>query len=99
MRIPTVGGQGAGGSSGSNTIEVIDWKTTSRADFIKPAEVMARTLQMTIYGKWITTCVPEVEHVRLSHVYFLTRGTGDARKVSLRLLPEQIDRHWLRVER
>ncbi len=81
------------------TVEVIDWKTTSAAGYIKPPEVMARTIQMTIYGRWVTTCMPAVEQIRLSHVYFVTKGSERPRKVSLRVLPEQIDRQWQRIDR
>jgi len=54
---------------------------------------------MTIYGRWVTTCIPAVEQIRLSHVYFVTKGSERPRKVSLRVPPEQIDRQWQRIDR
>jgi hypothetical protein len=81
------------------TVEVLDWKTTAAASYIKPPEVMARTIQMTIYGRWVTICMPAVEQIRASHVYFVTRGSERPRKVSLRVLPEQIERQWQRIDR
>lgn len=81
-----------------NTVEVIDWKTTSDIKWIKPAHKMARTPQMTIYGKWVLTVAPRTEHVRLSHVYFVTKGSATPRKVSLRVTPAQINDAWEHVE-
>lgn len=81
------------------TVEVVDWKSTSNVDYIKSPEVMAKTIQMTIYGAWVLACMPEAAAVRLSHVYFVTKGRHAPRKVSLRVLPEQIDHQWQRVER
>lgn len=81
------------------TIEIIDWKSTARSEYIKAPDVMAKTIQMTVYGKWVITAFPETAHVRLSHGYFVTKGSAAPRKVTLRLLPEQINRQWERVER
>lgn len=82
-----------------NTVEVIDHKTTSKVMYIKTPEVMSKTIQMTIYGKWVTTTMPATEHVRLSHCYYVTKGAHAPRKVTLRVLPEQLDRQWARVDR
>ena len=46
-----------------NTVEVIDWKTTSDPRYIKSAPEVAKTIQMTTYGKWVITRAPQVEHV------------------------------------
>jgi hypothetical protein len=88
----------ANGKTPVRTVEVLDWKSTSSPEYIKSPEAMAKTLQMSIYGKWVTTCMPDAAAVRLSHVYFVTRGRHAPRKVSLRVLPEQIDHQWQRVE-
>lgn len=79
------------------TVEVCDWKTTSDPKWIKNAKEMARTIQMNTYGKWVLTVAPKTEHVRLSHGYFVERG-GASRKVSLRVLPEHIERNWEHCE-
>jgi hypothetical protein len=92
-------GESENASDPEGTVEVLDWKTTSKVDYIKSPEAMSKTLQMSIYGKWVTTCMPDAAAVRLSHVYFVTRGRHAPRKVSLRVLPEQIEHQWQRVER
>ncbi len=81
------------------TVEIVDWKTCSNPQYIRTPEAMSKTVQMTVYGKWATTVVPAASHIRLSHGYFVTRGSAMPRKVTLRLLPEQIERQWERVER
>jgi hypothetical protein len=81
------------------TVEVLDWKTTGNAQYIKTADAMARTVQMTVYGKWVLETHPWVTHVRLSHGYFVTRGSTPPRKVTLRVIPAQIERQWARIER
>lgn len=81
-----------------NTIEVIDWKTTGDKKWIKSPNEMARTIQMTTYARWAFTVAPKAEHVRLSHVYFVTRGAAHARKVSLRVVREPIERRWEQIE-
>lgn len=81
------------------TVEVIDWKTTSRPMYIKTSAEMSRTIQMTLYGKWVLTTLPATTYVRLSHGYFVTKGPTAPQKITLRLLPEQIEKQWERVER
>jgi PD-(D/E)XK nuclease superfamily len=80
-----------------NTIEVIDHKTTSDPKWIKNAQQMSRTVQMTVYGKWAITVAPHTEHVRLSHNYYVTKNST-TRKVTLRVLPEHIEKSWEHVE-
>ena len=81
-----------------NTVEVLDYKSTGDAKWVKSAQIMSRTPQMTSYGKWVLAVAPRTEHVRLSHLYFFTKTAAPARKVTLRVLPEQIDRQWEHVE-
>lgn len=80
------------------TVEVVDWKTTSNEKWIKSPHEVAKTLQMTTYGKW-AALVHKADYVRLSHGYYITKGTKSApRKVSLRLHKDQIDERWEYVE-
>lgn len=81
-----------------NTGEVLDWKSTSSLDWVKNPQQVSRTIQMTSYGKWMLTVFPDLEHIRLSHGYYITRGSVSPRKVSLRVLPEVIERQWEHVE-
>lgn len=79
------------------TVEVIDWKTTSDPKWIKTAQEMARTLQMTTYGKWALVA-KKADRVRLSHGYYITKGRHTPRKVSLLVHKDQIDERWEYVE-
>jgi hypothetical protein len=79
------------------TVEVVDWKTTSDPKWIKSAQEVSRTLQMTIYGKW-ALITKQAEQVRLSHGYYITKGRHTPRKVSLRVHRDQIEERWEYVE-
>lgn len=78
------------------TVEVCDWKTTGDAKWIKPARALPRLIQMAGYGEWVKAVEPDVQHLRLSHGYFVEAG-GRSRKVSLRVLPEEIEPTWARA--
>ena len=80
------------------TVEVLDWKTTSDLVYMKTQEALSRTVQMVTYGEWVRRGFKGVRHIRLSHVYFRTRGAAAARKVSLRVIPEDNARAWEYVE-
>jgi hypothetical protein len=80
------------------TVEVIDWKTTSSPDWIKTRWEMSKTIQMTSYGKWVLEAMEDVSNVRLSHGYYITKGVHQPQKVSIRLLPEHIEKQWEHVE-
>ena len=76
---------------------MLDWKTTSDKKWIKSASEMASTIQMTVYAMWALK-VKKAERVRLSHVYFVTKTNTPAKKVSLVVLPEQIQKNWEHCE-
>jgi hypothetical protein len=80
------------------TVEVIDWKTTGDLKWIKSAQDVSRTLQMTTYGKWAVE-VKKAEHVRLSHGYYVTKGRHTPRKVTLRVHKDQINERWEYIEK
>jgi hypothetical protein len=66
-----------------NTIEVIDWKTTSNLANAKHASELIKTTQMSVYGALVVEGVTGTEWVRLSHGVFGTRKR-EARKESTR---------------
>ena len=68
-----------------HTVEVIDWKTTSSiSKWAKPAEELADTTQMICYGEYAARNF-FAEHVRLTHVYFQTRGPAKSERRSILL--------------
>jgi hypothetical protein len=57
------------------TTEIIDWKTTSSvAQYAKRGEELYSTIQMPLYGMYAASKDPLVTDIRLSHVYFQTKG-------------------------
>jgi len=78
------------------TVEVIDWKFVGKLDWAKRAEELPKTIQMAGYAQYTWAAHPRTTQVRLSHGYF--PKTGNPRKVTLRVLPEQIAPVWNRVE-
>jgi hypothetical protein len=71
------------------TLEIVDWKSTSDARWIKDAKYLARDTQLSAYAEWAYTVYPNLEHVRLSLGYFVERG-GPSRKVTLRVVRDDI---------
>jgi hypothetical protein len=63
-------------------LEVIDWKTTSDLKYRKSGADLLKTIQMPIYGKYALDTYPDIDRVRLSHVYFTKRGAAKAEKSS-----------------
>ncbi len=72
-----------------DTIEVIDWKTTSDFKWAKAGSALVRTVQMPAYGQYVSTSPlvalgngngDRFDFVRLSHVYFRTKGAPAAEK-------------------
>ena len=85
-------------SDPKNTVEVIDWKSTSDIKWAKTAEQVAATIQMNTYGAAVLTKLPDTEHVRLTHVYF-QRGARPKALLSTSLRTrEQIAGRWKYAE-
>lgn len=82
-----------------NTGEVLDHKTTKDVKYIKSPREVSKTVQMTLYEKWLLTVIPRLEHVRASHGYYITQGSHAPRKVSLRITRDQVEKQWEHVER
>lgn len=79
------------------TVEVLDWKSTGRPDYIKPARRLPRLIQMAGYGEWAYRVEPDTKLTRLSHGYFVESG-GPSRKVSIRVPRETIAPTWEHAE-
>lgn len=82
-----------------NTVEVLDYKTTSDIGrYAKSALELGYTPQMLAYANWVLISEPTVERVRISHLYFQTRGAKRTRKVSTILERAVLRERWLKVE-
>ncbi len=77
------------------TVEVVDWKTTSNFENAKPGSALPNTIQMTGYGEWAArTSGTPIDWIRMSHVYFLTKGRPSAIKRSALVSREDNARRW-----
>lgn len=93
----------------AGTLEIGDHKTTGDVDAkaAKPAELAsAKTefgLQMIgIYGKWALqnrARFPGLQRVRLTHIYYQTKGRRYARRESVVVRLDQIESEWETVNR
>lgn len=70
-------------------VEVIDWKFTGDLKYAKPPD----TVQMVAYGNWALAKCGD-RPVRLSHVYFQTRGRLNACKTTRLYLPDTLRNKW-----
>lgn len=92
-----VANNGANGIDYAGLIpEVIDWKSTSNFKYAKNRAELVTTVQMNGYAefarrKWSPS------KVRVSHVYFLTKGKPEARKVTATIPVDTIHENWQRV--
>ena len=77
----TVHLDGEGAEVSEDTIEVLDWKTTSSiAAYAKSGAALLTDPQMVGYGLAVLNADKHADRVRLSHVYFQTRGQKLAAK-------------------
>lgn len=79
--------------------EVLDHKTTKALKWAKTGPALLDTVQMPLYAEWLARRVPELQHLRLSHVSYKTEGGPDACKSTTVVPREEIARRWERIER
>ena len=80
-----------------NQVEVLDWKTTSDLRYAKTGKELLTT-QMVGYAKFAITTQPELTSVRLSHVYFQTKGRPGAVKNSTIISLDNILERYQAIE-
>lgn len=80
----------------SNPLRIVDYKTTSDLRYAKTAEDLAQDVQMISYGKWALDKFPEVETVRLQHIYIATKGKPKAKLISVDVDRPQVLSIWER---
>ena len=76
------------------SFEVKDWKTTSDFQYAKSAQMLAENIQLVTYAEAGFRLWPDLEHARLTHVYFRTRGTPASKLVTIRRSREEIEARW-----
>jgi hypothetical protein len=80
------------------TMEFNDWKSTSAREYAKTAAELRRAIQMLVYPAWGFTIAPTLTHARLSHTYFLTKGSPESWKVTTLMEREEHAPRWEYVE-
>jgi hypothetical protein len=81
-----------------STMEFVDWKSTSAREYAKTAAELRRAIQMLVYPAWGFTIAPALTHARLSHTYFLTKGSPESWKVTTLMEREEHAPRWEYVE-
>ena len=81
-------------------IEVIDHKSTSSiVDYSKSPSEMAETIQMVGYANLVFNVDPVADHVRVSHIYYQTRGPKLVKKITALLSKSVAREKWRRVDK
>jgi hypothetical protein len=81
-------------------VEVVDHKSTSSIDdYSKSPSEMAETIQMVGYANFVLNTDPTVDHVRVSHIYYQTRGPKRAKKITALLSASAAREKWHRVDK
>ncbi len=79
--------------------EVCDHKTTSSIDsFAKSPGELAETVQMVGYANYVLNVAPDTDHVRVSHIYYQTRGPKAGKKVTAILSARAARDKWKRID-
>lgn len=82
-----------------NTVELLDWKSTSSiSQYAKSGDDLRETVQMIGYAEWSRRVYPSTEFFRLSHGYFQTRGAKKALKTTTLIDVSTVNEKWFRVE-
>lgn len=77
-----------------DTLELLDFKTTSKWQYMKTADDHRRSVQMVGYGEWARRAWPHLRKVRLSHAVAITVGAPLARKSTVLVGVEEIRDRW-----
>lgn len=76
------------------SFEVKDWKTTSDFQYAKTKDELAKNIQLVTYAEAGFRTWTDLEHARLTHVYFLTKGRPASKIVTIRRTREEIAMRW-----
>lgn len=78
-------------------VHIIDHKSTGDIKWAKTPEELATDLQMLTYGAYAAARWPTARRVRLSHVYYTTKGKARSRSVSVVVGVAEMKRTWQNV--
>lgn len=79
--------------------EVRDWKSTSDIGrYAKTEREMADSIQMVGYAHWYFGRFPHLDTVRVTHIYFQTKGKRRSEKVSCHVDKKSTLAKWTAVE-
>ena len=76
------------------SFEVKDWKTTSDFQYAKSERELAENIQLVTYAEAGFQMWPDLEHARLTHVYFRTKGRPEAKLVTIRRSRDEVASRW-----
>ena len=76
------------------SFEVKDWKTCASFEYAKTERELGENIQLVTYAEAGFRFAPSMEHSRLTHVYFRTRGTPASKLVTIRRTREEIASRW-----
>lgn len=76
------------------SFEVKDWKTTADFQYAKSERELAENIQLNTYAEAGFRFAPDMEHARLTHVYFRTKGRPEAKLVTIRRTRQEIASRW-----
>lgn len=76
------------------SFEVKDWKTTSDFQYAKSPAELAQNIQLVTYAEAGFREWPDLEHARLTHVYFLTKGRPASKLSTIRRSRDEITLRW-----
>lgn len=77
---------------------ILDWKTTSSIEkYAKSAHSLKTNTQLVLYANYVKQKYECGNPLTLSHVYFQTRGTTRAERISTQVTHEALDSHTQNV--
>lgn len=78
------------------SFEVKDWKTTASFEYAKTPAQLAENVQLNLYAEARFRESPDLEHARLTHVYFRTdkKKRPESKLVTIRRSREEIASRW-----
>lgn len=81
--------------AGAGCAEIIDHKFVESFRYALDPASLARDVQMLTYAYWATQKWPEVERVKLRHMYYIAEGSSNFRPVRGEVTREAVAEYWV----